>query len=577
MNPRALAVPTSAPADRLHGVSRALGCAALIAAALLPATASAQAIDRPADERLELPPIEEPSEPGLQLPAPPPPESAGERFAAGPGVFVAEFRIAGSTVFSEAELQAAVAPWAGREIRSEDLSDVRNALTRLYVEHGYINSGAVIPDQDLADRVVDIQIIEGSLAEIRVSGNDQFRARYLRDRVARGAGVPLDVAKLERQIRILQQDPRIRRVSARLAPGEALGEAVLHLDVVEERRLHAAVRFSNYEPASIGGLAGQAEAALSSPTGWGDTLRSDFTIAAGLKRYRGLYELPVNRFDTLLTLEGRYAEAEVTESPFDELGIESRFQSYQVGLRQPLYQSPRTLVQAGVIGDWRRTNTKLAGTSFSFPGSGAEDGEATAAVLRFLVEWLLRDQHQVMGARSQLSWGIDALGATVHGGDEPDGRFVAWLLQLQWVRRFGESGIETVFRTDLQLANKPLLTMEQIAVGGYATVRGYRQNQYVQDQGVVSSLEVRLPVWQNPERGGAIQLAPFVDFGHTWDHADRPGHRRETLASAGVGLRWALSRYLDARLYWGQNLTKVDTSGNLQDHGVQFLISGSLP
>jgi len=206
-------------------------------------------------------------------------------------------------------------------------------------------------------------------------------------------------------------------------------------------------------------------------------------------------------------------------------------------------------------------------------------------------EWLHRDQDQVIAARSQLSWGIDALGATITSdedhrqettgepmiGDDPNARFVAWLLQLQWARRFGPWGIEAIFRTDLQLANGPLLTMEQIAVGGFSTVRGYRQNQIVQDQGVVASLEVRVPVWRQPERWGVVQLAPFVDFGRTWDHRDRPGDRASTLASAGIGLRWSLTRFFDARIYWGQNLTSVVTSGDLQDKGVQFLISGHFP
>ena len=161
--------------------------------------------------------------------------------------------------------------------------------------------------------------------------------------------------------------------------------------------------------------------------------------------------------------------------------------------------------------------------------------------------------------------------------NDPDGRFLSWLLQLQWARRFGAWNVETIFRTDLQLASDPLLTMEQIAVGGYSTVRGYRQNQRVQDQGVVASVEVRLPIWRQPERWGVIHLAPFVDVGHTWNHRDRPESWAKTLVGVGVGLRWALARYLDARIYWGQNLTSVETSGNLQDKGVQFMLTGSWP
>ncbi len=494
-------VAFSTPAVARPRPGRSILCwLALLAAVLAPAErAFGQAIGRPADERPELPEFEAPVEPEPLLPPVPPPAQPREQLSVGAGIFVRGYRIAGSTVFSQEELERAVAPWAGRAIRSEDLVSVSNAVTQLYVDRGYVTSGAVVPDQEFEDGIVEVRIVEGSLGEIRIHGNEQFRDRYLRNRIAPGATTPLDIEKLGRQLQILQQDPRIQRVAVRLAPGDRLGEAVLYVEVEETSRFRADFRFSNYEPPSIGALAGQVEGRVANLAGLGDTLRGEFTISEGLRRYRGLYEIPFTRWGTRLSLDGRYAKAEVVKSPFDELDIESEFQSYQIGVHQPLYTSPRTRVEVGVIGDWRRTETELLGETFSFPGSGAQDGEATASVLRFVLEWLQRDQNQVIAARSQLSWGIDALGATINRGDEPDGRFVAWLLQLQWARRFGASGIEGIFRTDLQLANDPLLTMEQIAVGGYSTVRGYRQNQRVQDQGVVAAIKVRVPVCRGPE------------------------------------------------------------------------------
>jgi hemolysin activation/secretion protein len=591
MTSRATVAPRPPAAARPRPGRSILCWLALLAALLAPAEpARGQAIPRPADERPELPEFEAPAErePPLLAPVPPPTEPR-EELSTGPGVFVRGYRIDGSSVFSQEELERTVAPWAGRAIRSEDLVAVTDALTKLYVSHGYVNSGAVVPDQDFEDGVVEVRIVEGRLGEIRFSGNEQLRDGYLRARIEPGATAPLSVEKLERQLEILQQNPLIERVAARLAPGDRLGEAILYVDVEEARRYRADLRFSNYEPPSIGALAGQVEGSVANLTGWGDTLRGVFTISEGLKRYDGLYEIPVTRWGTLLSLQARYAEAEVVENPFEDLigGIASEFQSYQIGLLQPLFTSPRTQVQVGVFGDWRRTAVEVGDEYFPFPGSGARNGKTTASVLRFVFEWLRRDQKQVIAARSQISWGIDALGATVTSdedlnpalevGDDPNARFVSWLLQLQWARRFGPWGIEAIFRTDLQLANDPLFTMEQIAMGGYSTVRGYRENQIVRDEGVVSSLEVRVPVWRDPERLGTIQLAPFVDFGRAWDHPDRAGDRASTLASAGIGLRWSLSRFLDARIYWGQNLTSVVTSGDLQDHGVQFMISGHLP
>jgi hemolysin activation/secretion protein len=555
-----------------------LTCLALVAAMLAPGGAAfGQAIPRPADDRPGLPDFESPGDTPPLLPPLQRPSLPQQQLSVGPGVNVDSYRITGSTVFSDEELAEAVADWAGREIRSEDLILVRNAITNLYIDAGYVNSGAILPDQDFEGGIIELRVIEGTLGEVRIKGNEKFRDRYLRDRIRRGASVPLNVGELSRELKILQQDPRIERIAARLAPGSEPGSSILYLEVEEASRFALELRASNYEPPSLGGYAGQAEVGISNLSGFGDSLRGVFTIGEGIRRYDSYFDVPLNRYDTTLTLATRYAKARVVEEPFDELDLESRFQSYQIGLHQPVYRSPSSLVKLGVIGDWRDTRTELLGERFSFPGSGARNGRTTATVLRFLFDWVKRDERQVFAARSQVSWGIDALGATVHGKNEPDGKFVSWLLQLQWARRFSFLDLETVFRTDLQLASSPLLAMEQIAVGGFSTVRGYRQNQVVVDQAVVTSAEVRIPIWRRPDLGGTISLAPFVDYAHAWDQEDRLLDRSRNLASVGIGLRWDMPRFASARVYWGQDLVDAITTGDIQDHGLQFLVTLSWP
>jgi hemolysin activation/secretion protein len=546
--------------------------------------ARGQAIQRPADERPELPEFGSPTEEEPILPPIIQPLEPEEAPSTGPGVFIEGYRIVGSTVFSSDELEKLVEPWTGRVIRSEDLVSVRNAITDHYLQHGYVNSGATLRDQDFEGGVIEIHIIEGSLSEIRITGNKQFRARYLRDRIQRGATTPLHIGRLEERIQILQQDPRIRKLAARLVPGDQRGAAVLHIEVEETNRFGVDLRFDNYEPPSIGALAGGIDASLQNIAGWGDGFGAEFTITDGLERYRGRYEFPFTRWDTRLVLEANYADSEVTEDPFDDLDIESTFQSYQISLIQPIYTSTQAQFDLGLIADWRRSKVKVLGEKYESLGSGAENGKTTASVLRFFADWSKRDQNQVISARVQISWGIDALDATTHNerdregiSQQPDGRFVASLIQLQWARRFGSLGIEAIVRGDMQISNDPLLTLEQIAVGGFSSVRGYRQNQRVQDQAAIASLEVRVPIWRDPRHIGVVELAPFVDYAHVWNHSDRRYKRAKNLASVGIGLRWTLPRFLSAQIYWGQNINSVESSGDLQDKGVQFLITCHFP
>src|SRR5262249_44958441 len=140
--------------------------------------------------------------------------------------------------------------------------------------------------------------------------------------------------------------------------------------------------------------------------------------------------------------------------------------------------------------------------------------------------------------------GIDALGSTIHERGLPDSRFFAWLGQFQWVRRFGIlEGLglrdtQLIFRTDLQLADDSLLTLEQVALGGRYSVRGYRENTILRDNALLTSLEARVPLVENVPWADYLQLAPFVDYGRGWQSKGRTDEPRY-LASVGIGLRWA--------------------------------------
>jgi hemolysin activation/secretion protein len=177
----------------------------------------------------------------------------------------------------------------------------------------------------------------------------------------------------------------------------------------------------------------------------------------------------------------------------------------------------------------------------------------------------------VIAARSLVSVGLDLLDATVHGGSTPDGQFLAWLGQFQWLRRLSPWDVQMLFRADVQVSTSALLSLEQFAVGGHATVRGYRENFLVRDNGLVTSLELRIPLLSNASGDRFLQLAPFADWGRSWN-TDRGEVWPETIYSAGVGLRFQLSRHLEGQVYWADALKEVPTPSDhdLQDSGVQF-------
>jgi hemolysin activation/secretion protein len=539
---------------------------------LTPAPGHAQKV-QPGDERPELPEFEpEPQAPALRLPSiEREPIDERERLATTGRVFVNQIHVAGSTVFSDAELAAVTEPWTGRPLTSEDLIAVRDAVTGYYVEAGYLTSGAILPDQTIDGGVVTLLVVEGHLVNVHVEGTERFRPGYFKRRLLRMGGA-LNVRTLERELQILQQDDRVASLNATLQPGATLGQSVLLVEVEETLPYRAALTLSNEQSPFIGSDGGQIGGSFENPLGFGDRLYGSFWRTEGLKDLELGYMIPVTPYDTTISLDYRWSESEVITSEFDSLDFESDFVSYGITLRQPLYRTPLQEVAIGLVGEWRQSTTYIFEDEKISLAPGADDGETTVSVLRFFQEWTRRSRNDAIAARSMLSLGIDALGSSDESG-QPDSRYVAWLGQVQWAHRFSERfwRTELLTRFDIQLADDRLLTLEKFEVGGLRTVRGYHENELVRDNGYAGSIELRVPIWNDGGGRPILQIAPFYDIGRSWDKNGRIDGGREspkTIPSVGVGLRMAPTPNVLGEVYWGEALRDVSDRGSgIQNDG----------
>ncbi|MHC5059191.1 MAG: ShlB/FhaC/HecB family hemolysin secretion/activation protein, partial [Planctomycetota bacterium] len=276
-----------------------------------------------------------------------------------------------------------------------------------------------------------------------------------------------------------------------------------------------------------------------------------------------------------------YAEhywGEVIEKDFEQLDIESRSQTYGVSLRQPLYRTPSSNLSVFLSGQWRRSKTYAFGHGFPFVPGPDEDGVSKVAVLRFGQEYTYRSRNLALAARSTLSFGLDVLGATENPRGVPDGQFFAWLGQVEFARRFAFLDAQVIARGDLQISDSPLLSLEQFAIGGHSSVRGYHENALVRDNGLIGSLELRLPFFRRSEGVPWLEIGPFVDAGYSWNQ-DRDTYGPTTLLSIGIGARVNFTDRIRLVVEWGEALKNVDREGDfrLQDHGLHLSLGVSFP
>jgi hemolysin activation/secretion protein len=127
---------------------------------------------------------------------------------------------------------------------------------------------------------------------------------------------------------------------------------------------------------------------------------------------------------------------------------------------------------------------------------------------------------------------------------------------------------------DVQLANRALLPLEQFGLGGFNSVRGYRQDLLLADNGISASVELRFPIIGHSDRGlGVLQITPFIDGGRVWNSSGRENSNHQTLMSVGTGLRWELSDRIAASFYWGIPLVDVNyRERTWQEKGLHFSV-----
>ena len=309
--------------------------------------------------------------------------------------------------------------------------------------------------------------------------------------------------------------------------------------------------------------------------GWGDRLFGEYVNTDGSDAIDLSYSVPITSSNTTVNIRGGITSTEVTEEPFDRADIEGDSYNLEFGVRQPVFRTPTKEVAISLTGTRQESNTEVQGQNFALSPGADDSGETRISALRFAQEYTNRTLQDVFAVRSQFSIGLNVYDATDNEDPLPDSQFFAWRGQGQYVRRLGRNNL-LVLRSDLQLSTTNLVPLEQFSVGGIQSVRGYRQDALLTDNGFFTSAEVRLPVLTAQSVEGVLSVVPFFDFGIGWNDESNDNPEENVLLGLGVGLQWQMGDTLNARIDYGIPLTDVqDSDRTLQEDGVYFSVNYS--
>jgi hemolysin activation/secretion protein len=493
---------------------------------------------------------------------------------------VQKFEIKDNTVLPEADIQAVLKPYLNRELTFGDLLEIESKLTRLYAEAGYINSGFVVPSQNVGRGTITVQALEGTLEDITVNVNGRLKESYVRSRLGRGTKTPLNINELQEALQLLQLDPLIENLNAELSVGSRRDRWLLDVDVNQANAFNPVLFINNSRTPSVGSIQGGLELNHDNLLGYGDRGSFVYKLTEGSDDLDTSYSFPINSLNGTVGVRYRYVNSDIVEEPFDELNIESETDEYEFTFRQPVIVSATAdstkELALGFEFSRQANSTTLEGDPFPLSAgageAGDEIGETKISALRFFQDWTRRTRQDVFAARSQFSVGVDIFDATVNEG-APDSKFFGWRGQLQWLRQLSAANnINLLIRSDLQLSPHDLVPLEQFSLGGVDSVRGYRQDALLGDNGLFISAEVRYPFYNWANGQNSLSVVPFLDFGTTWGD-ENVNQEEDTIAAIGLGLQLGLNDSLRARLDYGIPFVEVEDRDNtLQEAGVYFSV-----
>jgi hemolysin activation/secretion protein len=477
-----------------------------------------------------------------------------------------EIRVDGNTVLPAEQVEALIYPYLGPGKSSADVTAARHALEAAYKNAGYVTV-TVGPGRwlDHASGVIGIAITERPVGRLRV-----MHARYfVPDAIRAGApsvapGKVPNYNGIKADLLGLNALPD-RSVTPSLRPGRIPGTVDVDLDVDDKFPLHGTVEVNNRYNAFT-----HAERVLGSLT----------------------YDNFFQRGDSA-TISYSVAPEDVRDSEIASASYLFHIPDSQMSLLFSYLHSNSNIIALGTTDVAGRGDT--AGFRLLVPLGTTADGAGNSFTHSFSVGWDYKKYYELdtyttsktlqsapitfypLNAAYALNWtgprsttdvnlsaelGLSRLGTgdtIITAGPSAGETYFD-------NKRYNAPTGFSMFRANItrtqelpygmqawgsltgQITNDPLVSSEQLGLGGVDSVRGYLESESLGDYGAVLQSELRSPDLKTYVKGPVTswRFHVFADTGIVALRDPEPGQRNgDGLSSAGVGTRVNLWGYLN--------------------------------
>lgn len=483
-------------------------------------------------------------------------------------LFIKRIVVSGSTSLTSDEMKKIVGPFEMRQADAMQLQQLMSSIAQAYRDKGYLDVSVLMPEQKVENGIVNFAVVENTITQVTIVGDAGRFDSFISTRTDQLKGAPLHLKNVVSMLDRLQYEQNVRVYDARLMPGKRPGESALLLQVDSQRSRQIELSVDNYQSPAIGAERLSIRYADKNALGYADAVSLDVGISQGSKSLLGSYTFPYAPTETRLTPYLAVQTSRVVEGVFEQFDFTQQGLVLGILATQPLFGLDLPLnASAGIEYHQSELDSNDDFLQAQGIGVGATYTVASASGL-----WKPYVKSAVLSHRASIRYGF--------GVDEPEnanahGAF--WLTQLNSEFHKKVDGVlpaTWLARADIQLTPNDVISGEKFAVGGVHSVRGYRQNIALFDNGVQITSEIRWHFDHLLRKPYGLTIYPFIDYAYGQNHDTEitaSGHYIGT----GMGLAGSIGRSWQARLDWAYGWSERRRLDNAQDYGIYLQIKYS--
>lgn len=444
-------------------------------------------------------------------------------------VFISRIAVDASEILTSEEIRALTAPYENREITISELQAIVAKINELYKSKSYITAQALLPPQTIENGVVRIQLVEGRLGQLLLSGNHYTRDAFFLDRLTLVNGDLVRLDRLEQQLNYFNMTSDVR-LRAELKPGAAFGTTDIIIIAQEPANEQALFFSDNAGTKSTGQYRYGFSWTNRSLTGNRDTLTLMPIWSRGSFSGSFAYSVATGNNGRLAISHDRN-RIDILSGPYAHLNIEGY--SVDTGLS---YSWPASVRPGFKTEHSLEVHAKNSETLFD--GTKILDTDVKTAVYGHALQ--ASGGNRAVYVRHDITRGYgDSAGQRQH--------FIKYNVSAVRQLALADGVIQTLRLSGQLTPDRNLPTVEQFSLGGMSSVRGYSNGLLLGDRGYVLSAE-----WSKPLTAKTTGLV-FIDHGGAFPYKGGAGSidSNDFLTSLGVGVTLKLSPENVAKLVLG--------------------------